>query len=574
MAKQTAAKNRRRQSSGGDQILEPSEPIVQAQPAAQKRRAWSVAALTAVAIFLAIYWLRIDHVFGLIVDDAWYVLLAKALATGQGYTLINSPTPGITPFYAPAFPALLSIFYRISPNFPANLWLLKLVSMAGVGWLTFINFNRECELPKYVSLGLALATTIYPALVFLATSSVMSECVYTLLLVAAVLLIERAVRDGKMGWGLKYLLPAGGLAGLAVLTRPVGLGLIAAAIIYLLKERLPRQALILVAGIAVLVGPWMIYSRRHAPTPAQRAEQGANIVQPYEKQFWQRTPGQPLSGTITAEDLPERIWNNLSEIAKYDFGGLAFYSLFRPLEPGERIRIGSEGRMVSFAVLALALAGYIFVVFFVRRRLTLAELVVPLSFGVTLLWGWEQYRLMLPLVPFLLFYILMGAVALAFGYQTLAVDKTGRAQVITMHVAAWMFALVNLYGNYKYIDKKYDPVPEYRLQWIRSFDENASFINRSAEIAAKDAVIATQNPALFHLLSGRKTVALDDPAGSWETWNRVGVRYIARTSPFQLPPPEPAESKYSTVYRQGGSLNLRLVDLGDPSSRPVWGTKD
>jgi hypothetical protein len=399
----------------------------------------------------------------------------------------------------------------------------------------------------------------------------MSECVYTLLLVATILLIERAVRSGKTSLGLKYILPAAGLAGLAFLTRPMGLGLIIAAIIYLLKERLLRQALILTAGMALLVGPWMIYSRRHAPTPEQRAEQGANIVQPYEKQFWQRTAGQPLSGTISAEDLPERIWNNLSEIAKYDFGGLAFYSLFRPLEPGERIRIGSEGRMISFAFLALALAGYISVV---RRRLTLAELAVPLSFGVTLLWGWEQYRLMLPLVPFLLYYILMGARALALAYQKLMAEKNSRAELITIHFVAWLFVIVNLYGNYKYIEKKYDPVPEYQLQWIRSFDENVSFINRASEIAAKDAVIATQNPALFHLLTGRKTVALDDPAGSWETWNRLGVRYIARTSPFPLPPPEPAESKYSTVYRQGGSLNLRLVDLGDPSSRPVWGSKN
>jgi hypothetical protein len=50
-----------------------------------------------VILFIVIYQQRLDHVIGLIVDDGWYVLLAKALATGQGYSLVNSPTPGIMP---------------------------------------------------------------------------------------------------------------------------------------------------------------------------------------------------------------------------------------------------------------------------------------------------------------------------------------------------------------------------------------------------------------------------------------------------------------------------------------------
>src|SRR5688572_17183263 len=79
---------------------------------ALKRIAPITAVVAALAVTLTIYVLRLDRVVGLIVDDAWYVLLAKAMATGQGYTLINSPTPGISPFYPPGFSALLAIFYR------------------------------------------------------------------------------------------------------------------------------------------------------------------------------------------------------------------------------------------------------------------------------------------------------------------------------------------------------------------------------------------------------------------------------------------------------------------------------
>src|SRR3989454_2523300 len=48
-----------------------------------------------VALFVVVglaYLPRLDDVCGLFSDDAWYVLLARALATGEGYTLTNLPT--------------------------------------------------------------------------------------------------------------------------------------------------------------------------------------------------------------------------------------------------------------------------------------------------------------------------------------------------------------------------------------------------------------------------------------------------------------------------------------------------
>lgn len=66
---------------------------------------------------LAIYGLRLNRVAGLMVDDAFYVLLAKALAEGEGYRLISSGTTAIQPLYPPGFPAMLSLVFRISPEF-------------------------------------------------------------------------------------------------------------------------------------------------------------------------------------------------------------------------------------------------------------------------------------------------------------------------------------------------------------------------------------------------------------------------------------------------------------------------
>jgi hypothetical protein len=565
LTKAKAGKN----SAETEPVTKPIQPEALSAPA----KPWFLIGLAAllVLLFFVIYLTRLDRVVGLIVDDAWYVLLAKALATGQGYTLINSPTPGIRPFYAPFFPALLSLFYRLSPSFPGNLWLLKSVSVAamfGGGWLTFFYFKKVRAIPVYTALGLAAATAFYPALVFLATSAVMSECVFTLLQLGAVILIERAVARRETKAALTFAAFGAVLVAAAFLTRPAGLGLLAGTGCYLLKERLARPLLVFVTLGVLLVGPWMLYSRHYAPTLEQRTEQGANIVQPYTTQFWQRVAGQPLSGTITFDDLPERIGTNLAEIGKYDLGAVAFYFLFRPLEPGEPMRISAEGRGLSLFLAALTLFGYVMTV---RRRVTLAEIVTPLALGISLLWGWEQFRLLLPLVPFLLFYLLASLQAFGDFYQKLS-ETTATAQKTwrPATVLIWLVVALNLQSNYQFIQRMSDPSPAHQLKWQQAFDENVSLIKYVGENVSQDAVLATQNPALVNLYTGHKTVASDDPAGAWEIWKKIGVRYLVRTAPYRLEKSDAAESKFKLLYRQGGALNLRVVDLGESATRPPW----
>src|ERR1700736_4587632 len=117
------------------------------------------------------------------VDDAWYMLLAKAIADGRGYHLISSATTAILPLYPPGFPAILSLVFRASPDFPQNVWWLKsvsIVAMMGVGVLTYVYVDTDRHAPRDISACAAVAVAIVPSFVFLATSTVMSECVFTL----------------------------------------------------------------------------------------------------------------------------------------------------------------------------------------------------------------------------------------------------------------------------------------------------------------------------------------------------------------------------------------------------------
>ncbi len=295
-----------------------------ADPAPRRRAAsLRLPAIIGFTAAIAVYVLRLDSVVGLTIDDAWYVLLARALAQGQGYSIINSPTPGILPLYPPGFPLILSVFYRLLPDFPGNLWLLKsisIVSMLGAGWLTLLYLRRDREVRPFIALGIALATIFCPPLVFLATGTVMSECFFTLLLIATVVVIERSVAANRHGARSAMIWISAGavLASYAWLTRSIAVALVTAVILYLIKERLIRQALLFAALVALLVGPWTLYSRAHAPTPEQQREQGGHIIQPYTEQFWQRVASDTASGRITPAEIPARVWNNILEVTGRD----------------------------------------------------------------------------------------------------------------------------------------------------------------------------------------------------------------------------------------------------------------
>jgi len=160
------------------------------------RRLWAVAIAAVVA---AIYLLRLDRAAGLVVDDAWYVVLAQALAQGDGFRLISSAVAPIVPVVPPGFPLVLAPVFLLSPRFPDNVFVLKAVSIAamlgmGAAWYRHLVASRGIAAAP--AAGIAVATVLTPGFVFLATSTVMAECVFTLAQVIAVVLLERSARAG------------------------------------------------------------------------------------------------------------------------------------------------------------------------------------------------------------------------------------------------------------------------------------------------------------------------------------------------------------------------------------------
>lgn len=529
-------------------------------------------------VCLMIYVLRLDKVVGLVVDDAWYVLLAKSLANGQGYSLINSPSPNILPLYPPGFPFLLSLFFRIHPDFPGNVWLLKSVTIGAmmiVGILCYCYFRNMRHLPPFLAWGIGFMTVTCPPLVFLATSSVMSDGVFTLWFLLTIVTTEACKRAGDNWKGRGFAVLAAAFSSGAFLTRSIGVSLIVAAFLYLLKERLVRSALIYTALITLFCSPWMIYSRLHAPTLNHQLEQGGNMVLPYTDQFWQKIAGDSSSGTDTVANLPNRVWKNSIEFLGQDvchiLTAVFFEALKSPFEEAQKVLKKRESRR---EIIPLSMFLSIFVIFgyfaVAREKVTFAEIAVPLSLAVIILWPFETFRYVLPLAPFVTFYFLRGALEI----QRLIRRKHNDSQVQwgIMHLALVLLIAINLFGNIRYIANLHFGSFLDKPIWISKFEEAEKVFEKIRQQVPKTDVIASLNPAMVTLYTGHKTVSWDDPSKRWETWKTLSVRYMVWISvyPQQI---DDFESNYRQVYLSREGSGFRILDLGPPETRVPWGTR-
>ncbi len=567
-------------------------------------------AVGAVALCSLVYFLRLDRVSGMARDDAWYALIAKAIATGHGYNLINSPTPGIFPLYPPAYPLLLAVLFKISPQYPNNVYLLKMVSivaMAGLGVAAYYYFNNDRHETRLTSLAIAVFIVLCPGFVFLATSTLMSECLYAVVQFTAIWVIEKVVKakDSPTVW--RYSLLGGFLISYTFLTRSIGIGLILAAVIYLLKEKMIRQLIIVGAVFALIAGSWMLYSKARMPTEAQQLEQNSYIVEPYTKHFWQREIGSDEAEIQGVFDLPGRVWDNSLKMGNSAIANLFLAPLHRPSDVSGLEFLGVVGGVIwySWLLSIFIIIGYIDCF---RKKITLAEIAIPFSLGIIALWPWNPVRFMLPLLPFLAYYCFCGIRVIYLINQKFMQQVKASEQSQVIAVVAGVLILLSCYDHTIYLISKHSADTEKVPIWLRGYDENQKMLNWMNEyIKQENVTIASNNPGFVYLWTGKKSVGVKLIREPWELWKTLNVRYLAYLGyKHEVPERAVQEFPYKTAYINGGKIrnesvesammnlpkelrdkikkenpqntesiavpNMRLVDLGDPETRPNWGS--
>jgi hypothetical protein len=216
-----------------------------------------------VAIVLATaLWASQPYAVGVFHDDGVYVVLGKALASGEGYRYLNLPGAPSATHYPPGYPFLLAILWKLAPDFPENIALFQLansgaLALAGLGTALYARRSLGWTQPWAIAAAL-IGTLSYP-LIGLA-GHVLSETVFVAVLLPVLLLAERVVRiDGRPLDGIVV----GAAAGALTLIRTHGVALIAVVVLVLLVRRRWRLAALAAAAAVLVLAPWQLFVAAH-----------------------------------------------------------------------------------------------------------------------------------------------------------------------------------------------------------------------------------------------------------------------------------------------------------------------
>jgi hypothetical protein len=482
------------------------------------RRATMIFAIAVIAV-LAVYLLRLDSVAGLYVDDAWYMLFAESIASGQGYRTINSAAAQVLPAVPPGFAMVLAPIAAIVPGYPNYVFWMKLLLIAATvsaGVICWRDFVRHRGIPAEDATLIVVASLLLPSVVFLATSAIMAEGVFMLLQIAAVIAVERISRRDAGDHG--PAIAAGGLSAAAMLVRSTGAALIAAALVHLLIARRWRQAATFAGVLVVCLLPWQLYAFAHAPTEEERASHGGTMAATYAQLLTSERLSDP-SRAASSASLISRSIENMKVVFTQDFGAVVLPTLYRgPQESGEELfsigrpgmgSMGSAGgtMIVSALVAIIAILGWLSSP---RERFAVPGLLVAATLPMIAPVTGQTFRYLVPVAPYILMFVWRGL-------------RAARPARLVLVVLIGLLML----DHAGYIHQKLTGTTPWIADW-RDQQELLEWVKRSVPA---DQGIATTNPALIYLATGRRTVAVDNWDRNWERWRASGIRYMACTRP-------------------------------------------
>jgi len=196
-------------------------------------------------------------------DDCVYYVSAKSLADGGGYRVESLPGEPPQTKYPPLYPLLLSIAWRMDPNFPHNVpiaaWLSWLALPAVL--ILLFAYTERMGLKGWRAWLLLILFAANPYTIWF-SSQLLSELLFLALALGAMLLIERTA-ESRTHTGLA--IAAGVVAGVAYLARSAGIVLLPVGFVYLwwmFKER--RKAVYFAISMLPFIAGWMAWIRLHA----------------------------------------------------------------------------------------------------------------------------------------------------------------------------------------------------------------------------------------------------------------------------------------------------------------------
>ena len=199
---------------------------------------------------------------GVFQDDGIYAVLARSLATGEGYRYLNIPGAPVATHYPPGYPAFLALLWKGYPHFPQNVTLFKFANavLLGVAATGFYHLaRRRLALAPWQGAAGVVAFTACAPVIFL-TVMVLSEPLFLALLAPALLASERSASSG----GARDAVLAGLLSAALAMVRTIGILIVPATLLVLVWRRHWRAAALLAVTATAAMLPWQLWVSAHA----------------------------------------------------------------------------------------------------------------------------------------------------------------------------------------------------------------------------------------------------------------------------------------------------------------------
>jgi hypothetical protein len=337
-------------------------------------------------------------------DDGVYVMIGKSIAEGDGlrYTGVVDAPPAAK--FPPLYPVLLSALWALTGGIGAVTLLAEMLNLAmtgAAGALFAWALHTQAGLKQRAALAAGLLAFVSADLLRFALIP-LSEPLFLLLLMGSLVAWGSAVRE-KAPSGA----PLGSLLVLLVLSRTAGAAAVAGFGAALFVRVGPRRALMVVAPAVVTMIAWGAWAAQRA---REIPEGLADVLGPYSGWLMGQMLGAPAAflGRLPshAVDVAERV----AVLVLPGLGGTVLWVAVIPLSAYALLGAIKLGR--DFPPMVWIAAAYVLLL---------------------VVWPYTDRRLVSPLHPFIVGFIVVGAVE--------ATRRIGRRQLRAAVVAgavAWM----------------------------------------------------------------------------------------------------------------------------------------
>lgn len=412
---------------------------------------------------------------GTIQDDATYIVLAKSLATGEGYRQLSLPGTPLVTHYPPGYPFLLAVLWRFFPEFPDNVVVFKYANALLLGLAAFGVYalaRGRAQLSTVGASATAVAGTAC-VLVLYVTGIVVSEPLFMALMFAALIVSEKAAEDGKLGWAI-------GAAALGValtLVRTIGIAVLPALLLALAYRRHWKAAAVALVTALCLLAPWQLWAAAHdTDVPAVVSAKYGPYLQ------WMLSAYR-AGGTSFGLEVVNKNLVGLRDILEF---------LVMPTGWGwARVPVFATAAMVALYGLTR-----------LSRRAPVTVLFALGYFAIVLLWPFEVHRFLMAAFPLVVFCFAAGVRALWHARPQTRLLATARGALLAS-VAATVsgFLWYNVRGHREtwWVGVQRDSGQRIGqvVHWVRS------------NTAPSDVIAVQDDPAVY-LYTGRRAVPVND----------------------------------------------------------------